>query len=101
MTYHLFLDDERLPVPGKPWIIVRNYKDFVETIRNFGLPEFISFDHDLGTDDTGLTCAHWLVNYHMDNGGRFPDYYVHSQNPVGKLNIEFLLKNYIEFISGE
>lgn len=101
MKYHLFLDDERLPVPGKPWIVVRSYKSFVETIYNFGLPEFISFDHDLGEESNGFHCAKFLVDYHMKHGGKFPEYYVHSQNPIGKVNIEKYISNYLQFIVGE
>lgn len=54
MTYHLFLDDERLPgdvtwvrLPNVPWQLVRNYDEFVETVLEHGLPEFVTFDHDL------------------------------------------------------
>ena len=54
----LFLDDIRNPLDAysytnfslflkENWNIVRNHDQFVEWITTNGLPEFISFDHDL------------------------------------------------------
>ena len=55
--YNLFLDDVREPdkvtwvnLPPVEWTIVRNYNQFVSTIERFGLPNFISFDHDLAEE---------------------------------------------------
>ena len=55
MGYYLFLDDERSPgdvtwahMPrDKAYTVVRNYDEFVNTIVSFGVPEFVTFDHDL------------------------------------------------------
>lgn len=47
--------------------IVRSYNDFVNYITANGLPDFISFDNDLGLDENGslapdgLAAAKWLV----------------------------------------
>lgn len=111
----LFLDDIRNPLEYKiykltrnyieakyeDWQIVRNYSDFINWIEAHGLPEFISFDHDLGLpqdpeieEQNGMTCARWLVNYCIDHNLKLPDFMVHSSNPVGKRNIEGLLKGY-------
>ncbi len=97
----LYLDDVR-PIPVG-YYGVRSYKEFVEYIENNGVPNHISFDHDLGWDlvtgekilslgtPTGYDCAKYLV----DNNLPMPDTWeVHSMNPVGKENIEFLLKSY-------
>lgn len=131
MSYKLFLDDKRNPVHcvtymhlriGKKnpiylengWVIARNYESFKNTIESMGLPEFISFDHDLaiehygiGTESkeawewyhmrtdremTGYDCAKWLVNYCLDNKLVLPEYAVHSDNPVGSDNILKYLK---------
>ena len=53
----LFLDDERavkdvtwIELPLGPWTVVKNYRQFVEYITNNGLPEVISFDHDLADE---------------------------------------------------
>jgi hypothetical protein len=124
----LFLDDIRNPkdcanglVPSKlnkfywenDWNIVRSYDDFVSWIVKNGLPDFISFDHDLadvhysmdfsksqdgGKEKTGYECAKWLVNYCMDMKMEIPRYIVHSQNPVGKANIQSYLDNAKRFI---
>jgi hypothetical protein len=111
----LFLDDIRYPIEAyhytkqdiflrKDWYIVRNYEQFVNWILESGLPEIISFDHDLGdehyldqnsqefVEKTGYDCAKWLVEYCMDNNADLPKFYCHSMNPVGKENIESLFK---------
>ena len=101
MTYKLFLDDERNP-PGDPmdWVVVRSYNEAVATIYNLGVPYFISFDHDLADDRTGYDFAKWLVEQDMDffKGDYIPnnfEFYVHSQNPVGRDNIQFYLDGYL------
>lgn len=88
----LYLDDLR-PIPDG-FVGVRSYADFVAYITQKGLPNFISFDHDLGLQESGFDCAKWLVNYCLDNGKPTPKFLVHSQNPVGKQNIEALLLNF-------
>jgi hypothetical protein len=113
----LFLDDIRYPIEAyrytkqdiflrRDWHIVRNYEQFVNRIREKGLPEMISFDHDLAdehylkqdtsefVEKTGYDCAKWLIEYCMDNDVDLPKFYCHSMNPVGKENIERLLKNF-------
>lgn len=89
MSYKLFLDDERFPPEdGELWIVVRNYAEFLKCIANYGLPTFISFDHDLGDGKDGYDCAKWLVEICMDCDVDIPDFYVHSQNPIGSGDIE-------------
>lgn len=118
----LFLDDIRVPYDvfkmsinpifenNEDWVIVRDYYQFINYIKKYGLPEFISFDHDLSYDHyleenqsdieyetliekTGYDASKWLVEYCMENGVEIPNYYVHSANPVGKQNIESYLEN--------
>lgn len=116
----LYLDDLRIPkdsigfVPdtmnqfywSDDWTIVRNYWEFCNYIQKFGLPDFISFDHDLADehyvndinyDDykekTGYEAAKWLVDWCFDNKKSLPNFIVHSANTVGKLNIESYLNN--------
>lgn len=47
----------------------------------------ISFDHDLGTSDTGLTVAKWIEE--QAYLGNIPKliWFVHSMNPVGAKSI--------------
>lgn len=43
---------------------------------------------DYGPEKTGFDCAKWLVNYCADKQKHFPEYVVHSLNPVGEKRIE-------------
>ena len=102
MTWNLFLDDERYPPKdGQNWAIARTMEDVLMYLRQNGMPSFISFDHDLGDKEpTGYDIAKFLVGLDMssDNDYKFSkdfSYYVHSQNPVGKANIEGYLDNYM------
>ena len=130
----LFLDDIRIPkdaiglVPSNlnqlyfenDWVVVRNFLEFCNYIQKFGLPDFISFDHDLAdvhyndlfsdkslsipnsdivlkydeySEKTGYECAKWLVDWCFDGSQKIPKFVVHSANPVGKKNIESYLNN--------
>lgn len=111
MKNYLFLDDIRNPIDApafttgrginpdiykEKWIVVRDYTQFIDWITKNGLPELISFDHDLGEADerTGMDCAKWLVNYCLDNNLRLPEWAIHSANPVGYDNIRGLLLSF-------
>ena len=87
-----------------------------------GLPSFVTFDHDLadehyrpsmynpdrhytnyytdGTfkEKTGFHCAQWLVDYCLENKLAFPDYQIHTKNPVGYTNIASYIENFKRFI---
>ncbi|QIG65774.1 putative response regulator protein [Ochrobactrum phage vB_OspM_OC] len=97
--YVLFIDDERVPTSSVP-IIARNYNDAINIMELAGCPYYVMFDHDLGEGElTGYDIAKWIVNRDIAMNGEFmPDYFefsVHSQNPVGKENIEKLFENYM------
>lgn len=96
----LWLDDIR-PVPDNTWEIAVDFNDAVWFCQEYGCPDFISFDHDLGLlSKTGNEFAHWLVNMDVDNPGFIPkdfDFQVHSANPVGAENIRGILNNYLAF----
>lgn len=98
----LFLDDERFP-PGDAadWVIARDCVEAREIAdANPGGIRFVSFDHDLGEGkETGKDFANWLVERDLDQPGFIPSdfsFYVHSQNPVGRDNINNLLERYLE-----
>lgn len=126
MKYNLFLDDERIPqivtwveLPLVEWVIARNYNQFVEIIQKNGLPELVSFDHDLADEHyaeytaahdpksltrgrinydtfkekTGYDCAKWLAQYCVDNNRPIPQYYTHTMNPIGGANICSILES--------
>lgn len=102
---HLFLDDIRTidmvyhKSRESEFDIVRTYDDFVEYIKKNGLPDFISFDNDLGLDDKGnvapdgYAAAKWLV-YESELDLRNLEFKVHSANPVAAEQIRGLLTNY-------
>lgn len=110
MTWNLFIDDERFPVnvtwgnssfySQHPWTIARTMAQVQELINNWGFPDFISFDHDLSSNEpTGKDIANWMIEQDMNGTHRIPDdfnFYVHSRNPVGRENIESLLNSYLE-----
>lgn len=85
------------------FVIVRDFKSFVKTIIEQGLPEFISFDNDLGLlpngelAPDGYACAKWLVN-ESEMDLKDLKFHVHSANPVAKTQIESLLNNYIKHL---
>jgi hypothetical protein len=108
----LWLDDYRDPMQGQ-WLVfspiagsydvhwVKSYNEFKKWIKINGLPTAICFDHDLGTDNnpnerTGYHAAKWLIEYCIHNSKPLPLYNIQSSNPVGKENIDRLLKNFIK-----
>ena len=121
-NYNLFLDDFRNPEDAyeyfkqedfieKEWIVVRNYDEFIKIIQEKGVPEILSFDHDLSDvhythqdteipydeydEKTGFHCAKWLINYCIDNNLKLPKtIYIHSMNVVGTENIKSLFDTY-------
>lgn len=118
MTWNLFIDDERNPEDvtwapphildkyrNEEWVSARNFYEVGNLLWKRGQPSFVSFDHDLGMGEaTGYDIAKYMVMLDMDSdifGKVYPlptdfDYYVHSMNPVGKLNIESYLNNYLK-----
>jgi hypothetical protein len=102
-TEALFIDDERDPPSDDKhwWRVIRSFGEMVNVYMNFKeFHPYISFDHDLGKGQSGLEIVKWMI--HMDQRGfvKFPPNFkftVHSQNPVGKANIEGLLNSYLTF----
>lgn len=98
MTYRLFIDDERYPPnDGHEWIIARSSQAAIDCIVTNGIPSYISYDHDLGGDDTSMRFIVWLIDSYLDGVlTEFPNKYtVHSQNPVGARNIRGILDGFI------
>jgi len=105
----LFLDDIRNPdwiydkKEAENFVVVRSYEEFVGYIRHNGLPDFISFDNDLGLDEAGeiapdgYAIAKWLV-YDSELDLQDLSFKVHSANPVAAEQIRGLLNNYIEYL---
>lgn len=101
---------------------VSSYEEFVQWIKENGLPDGVAFDHDLGEDvarekvrkgiskrqarkekkgtKTGYDCAKWMLNYCIDKGKPLPLFSSQSANPVGRENILKLLTNYLKYAKG-
>lgn len=87
MTWNLYIDDLRTPPADREWIVCRSTDEALEKIRSLGFPELISFDHDLGGEDTSMVFLRRMVNDLWDGCTPPPVYQVHSANPVGSRNI--------------
>lgn len=118
----LYLDDVRTPTETilgyHPWEVVRNYDEFSAWITKNGIPDLISFDHDLAEEHmqdyfkqlmeegfqhpnygqykekTGLDCARFVVDYCQQNNVSLKTCCVHSHNPVGATNIQSFINGF-------
>jgi len=98
MTYKLFIDDERFPATDD-WVIVRSSQEAIAMIIEYGMPHFISFDHDLGGEDTAIRVIRWIIDSFLDGNLEIHpdfDFYVHSQNPIGAENIRKLMSGFLD-----
>jgi hypothetical protein len=128
MSYNLFLDDVRRPQEpyyytrdskyiDLEWITAKNFNEFRKTIFEKGLPDMVSFDHDLSAEQysikmefnsweeyyniedremTGYDCAKWLCEYCLEYNKKFPKYLVHSFNHIGAENIRNYIRNFLK-----
>lgn len=97
---------------------VKNYNEFVDEIVDNGLPDIVSFDHDLADEHyvyspteeiykqadymeaTGYDCAKFLVDYCQIHEKDLPQWHCHSWNPMGKKFIISLLSNFNKHSDG-
>lgn len=96
----LFLDDDRFPIEGEKWYVIRSAESamaFVELLKGKPSLSYVMFDHDLGDGLNGYDFAKWLCEFDMNFNILTDDFdfYVHSRNPIGKNNIECYLNNYL------
>lgn len=79
-------------------IWVKNYYEFKSYIDNFGLPNIVCFDHDLGecgeNEHNGYTCAKYIAQYCMNHNCKYPKYDIQSANIVGAQNIKSYITNF-------
>lgn len=108
MKYSLYIDDIRTPkfhAPIGRWVIARSYIEVLFAIHKHGVPTHISFDHDLGIHENAMTIAKNIIESDQSyiekhNEPFLPldfTFNVHSANPVGRINIESLMNNYLDF----
>ena len=89
---YLKIDDEECEI-----IWVKTQPEFEKYIIQNGLPDFISFDNDLGVGNgEGYSCAKFVIDYCLDHNMYLPGYYVHSMNTVARDNINNLFENFKE-----
>jgi hypothetical protein len=140
MSYNLFLDDIRDPrdayiyprrdenkiildskrllcmsnIPESDWVVVRSYNEFIDIVRERGLPDVVSFDHDLHVEHiehyfkvtvptgiieydnlkhkTGKHCAEFLIDkWNKSTKINTPVTYIHSANIYGAEEIKKVL----------
>ena len=94
----MFIDDIRNP-PSNDWVVIRSSNDGISHIKKYGMPTFISFDHDLGGNDTTMVFLNRLINEVWFNDeicldNLIPNYIIHSANPVGAANIDGFMKSW-------
>lgn len=88
------------------FVWVKNLYQFIEYIEKNGVPEFISFDHDLNNrgggeglsdeqklNNNGANCAMWLVKYCQKTHSKMPKFFIHSANDRGSEEINRILNN--------
>ncbi len=83
MGWRLYLDDVRT-CPYTGFVTAKSSDEALAFIALNGMPDYISFDHDLGGLDTAMVFLHKLADY-----GFVPTftYGIHSSNPVGIRNL--------------
>jgi hypothetical protein len=114
MRYVLFIDDERdysfvegsliqTIIRHKPqqFLIARNSKQAIKLIKANGLPCFIFFDHDLGEINNKVDTSMNVVNFITENYLSFPDYIIHSQNPIGAKNLHSKIESFKRFLESQ
>lgn len=103
MKWNLFIDDERNPetiyLLGEYWTIARSSEQATNLVKEKGMPDAISFDHDLGENDTSIVFLKWLIEYALENKINWvPECFFHTQNPVGKQNLKSLVSSWLRII---
>ena len=99
----LWIDDCR-DQPDASWILARTSDQAIDIIKHSGMPDVISFDHDLGGDDTAMNVVYFIINSWLDKTLEIPknfEYLVHSANPVGAENIRGAMDRFLQEIRNE
>jgi len=94
---NIYLDDYRSAPDG--FILVKTVKECQKLIKEHkGNINILSLDHDLGEGKTGYDLVKWLSFYNGKKGygeNYFPkEIYLHTMNPVGRMNMNQLLEHY-------
>lgn len=84
MSYKLWLEDLAdtiKPAPDATWKVARSSAEAIAILKEHGVPSFISFDFDLGENDTAEVYYKYLAENYYDS--EVPDYEIHSENNQG------------------
>lgn len=79
----IWIDDLRVPAEG--WLWAKSSQEAIDMLDELlaagGVYDIISFDHDLGGDDTSRRVMNWIIENQF-----FPttEVRIHTANPVGK-----------------
>lgn len=107
MSYNLFLDDQRKPVEvygadeelsDAEWVVVRSYGEFLLTLQTRGIPDLVSFDYDLKSGNTGLTCIDALILECSQEKVPLPRCLTHSSLMMYNHDLQKLLEEGRQFL---
>jgi hypothetical protein len=87
-TANLWLDDMRPAPTGWTWC--KSVAEAQQILQSQTVVE-MSFDHDLGQKQDGYDLAKWMA---ANNKWPQKRPTIHSQNPVGRANIEAVISRY-------
>jgi hypothetical protein len=88
----LWIDDIR-PAPSG-WLWAKSSDEAIAILSSSEHNiKTISFDHDLGGDDTAIAVATFLEERAYDGRGSRIAWRIHSANPVGRANLERALNS--------
>jgi len=101
MRYKIFLDDLRVSTDIYPdakegeWTVIRTLGEFKAMIEENGVPDYISFDNDLGESlEEGKDAVKWMV-FEKGLDTSKMGFKAHSANTAGvREYIEGLLNNW-------
>lgn len=102
----IFLDDERSPCDvywvsyqdNVEWIVCRNGLEFFLALNPS--IDIVSFDHDIqefhnGKETTGYDILKKMIDNSFDGGHMPSEIYFHTQNNIGKKNMEMYYTNFM------
>lgn len=87
----IWIDDIR-PAPNG-WVWAKNSADAIKLIYTAKNIEEISFDHDLGGDDTAYRVATLIEELAYKKKINKLTWHIHSANPIGVRNIRTAMEN--------
>jgi hypothetical protein len=99
--FKLWIDDERPKPEGEDWIRAYDATEAIFWLTEGAYDfEFISFDHDLGGDNTSQIVADTLELWAMKGFGKHYRWAIHSANPEGERHLRMALENMDAYWTG-